>query len=105
MVRPIVAALVSAALWQAVPPPLERFVEASSADERIARAALDRISAGWKDSYAAMIVDTVRFMRPQRRGAEVMAEPQLTLDDERGTSGPDRPFNDVSNFVKRDMPK
>ena len=56
--RQMVAVVVIAALWPAVPTSLESSVEASSADERIARAALERIGAGWKDSYTAMIVDT-----------------------------------------------
>jgi len=104
MVRPIVAVVVIVALWQAVPPPLESFVEASSADERIARAALQRITAGWKDSYAAMFIDMVRFMRPPRRSTEATAEPPLTLDDDRGTSGLERPLNDAPDLANRGSP-
>lgn len=66
MTRPVIVVLVMATLWQArqaATPPLERFVEASSADERIAKAALAQIAAQWKDSYAAMFVDMARLMR------------------------------------------
>lgn len=101
MRRSTVAVVVIAVLWQPVPPPLESFVDASSADDRIAGAALERIGAGWKDSYAAMIVDMARFMTPPRRIADVTAEPQLTADDERGTSGRQRLFNDAPDLAPR----
>src|SRR5712692_6286797 len=103
MIRLVVAVLVVAALRQASPPPLESFVEAASADERIAKSALERIGAGWRDSYAAMFVDMARLMQPQRRSEET-AEPVLTLDDERPTSRLERSFNDAPDLATRGSP-
>ena len=99
-----IVAVVIAALWQSVPPPLERFFEASSADERIAKTALERIGEGWKDSYTAMIVDMARLMRPPRRSAEETAEPLPTLDDERSTSSRERPVNEAPDLAARGSP-
>ena len=69
MPRAVIIALVFATLGyarQTVAPRIERFLEASSADERIAKAALERIASSWKDSYAALFVDMARLMRPPR---------------------------------------
>ncbi|MCA1562657.1 MAG: hypothetical protein LC804_21120 [Acidobacteria bacterium] len=73
---------------QAARPRIERFFEASSADDRTAKAALEQIAAGWKDSYAAMFVDMARLMRPPRRSALETAERPLTVEDERRASSP-----------------
>ncbi len=100
----MVAVVVIAALWQAVPPPIERFVEASSADERIAKFALEQIGAGWKDSYAAMFVDMARLMRPSRRSTEETAESLPTLDDERSTPSRERAVNDAPDLAARGSP-
>ena len=75
--------LAALAMYAAAPPPIERFLEAASADERVAKAALDDLAASWKDSYTAMIIDLARMMRPPRRAADTPFEPVLTVDDER----------------------
>ena len=95
MLRPVIVVLMFATVelaGQAAPPRIERFFEASSADDRTAKAALEQIAAGWNDSYAAMFVDMARLMRPPRRSALETAEPPLTVDDERGASSPERSF-------------
>lgn len=62
----VAAFFASAALSRAADPDIRLFFEAASRDEAEARAALERISAGWRDAYAALIVDLVRFMPPPR---------------------------------------
>ena len=107
MLRPALIVLVFATLGhagQAATPRLERFVEASSADERIARAALEHIAAGWKDSYAAMIVDMTRLMRPPRRSAQQTPERPLSPDDDRGASSPERSDDDALDLTSRGSP-
>src|SRR5688572_22556156 len=46
------------------------FFDAASLDDKVARPALDRLAASWKDSYAAMIIDMVRLMRRAPRQGE-----------------------------------
>jgi hypothetical protein len=46
-------------------PGIDLFFQAAAQDKRTAKQALDRISAGWKDSYSGLIIDLARFMRPQ----------------------------------------
>src|SRR5713226_10652920 len=84
------AVIAATMLSAAPPPPIERFIEASSTDERRAKAALEDLAAAWKHSYTAMIVDMARMMRPRRRVVEAPAEPVLTFDDERSVTGTDR---------------
>src|SRR5688500_15374623 len=43
-------------------PPLELFVAATGADERVARAALATIAASWRDGFAASCVDVARVL-------------------------------------------
>ena len=71
------------------PPPIARFLEAASPDEKTARAALDEIAAGWKDGYAAMIIDLVRLMRGPRQSASEVTEP-TAFDDDLGQTNPNR---------------
>jgi hypothetical protein len=58
-------------------PPLVRFLEAASTDDRVGRAAQDELKRAWKNSYAAIIVDLVRFMRPA--SPVVVDEPVATF--------------------------
>jgi hypothetical protein len=95
----------TSAAWQIGVPPIHRFVEASSADERLAKVALEQIAAGWKDSYAAMFVDMARLMRPSRRNAPTTpADSSQILDDERSAPGPERPFSDPADSPDRGSP-
>jgi hypothetical protein len=45
------------------PPSIDLFVQAASADDRMARSAMDRLAAQWRDSYRPMIIDMVRQLR------------------------------------------
>lgn len=103
--RAVVVLVVTIAVWQTAVPPLRMFVEASSADERIATAALEQIAAGWKDSYAAMFVDMARLMRPSRHIIPTTQtdSPQI-LDDDRSTTAPERGFNDAADVPDRGSP-
>jgi hypothetical protein len=47
-------------------PPLALFFAAASADEKQAKAALERLAEGWQEGYAGMIVDIARFLRGPR---------------------------------------
>jgi hypothetical protein len=77
-----ILALISAAFIVAVagPPPLQRFVEITSTDEKIARAALNDIASQWKDQYAAMLLDVVRLFPTPR--VEGPADSQFLSDEE-----------------------
>jgi len=71
----VAALLASPASSDAADPDIRLFFEAASRDEEEARAALERISAGWRDAYAALIVDLVRLMPPpQRRTGQSFGE-------------------------------
>lgn len=66
-------------------PPLDLFFKAASADERVARAALDALSKQWRDSYTPMIVDIARLLRPAppasvEGGADVVGSPNDAPD-------------------------
>jgi hypothetical protein len=45
------------------PPPLDWFFAAASTDDRVARDAMDRLAASWRDAYAAMVIDMARQLR------------------------------------------
>ncbi len=62
-------------------PPIDLFFAAAGSDERKARPALDEIARGWRDSYAAMIIDLARLMRAAPRDAGSDQPPDLTVDD------------------------
>jgi hypothetical protein len=66
----VAAALVLAAARHAgaQAPDFHLFFDAASTDEKAAKAAMSQIvGAGWRDAYAAMLIDIARFMpRPQR---------------------------------------
>ena len=50
-------------------PDLQQFFLTTSADDDVAEAALDELAAAWRDGYAGMVWDILRFMQPppQRR--------------------------------------
>jgi hypothetical protein len=48
------------------PPDVGLFFQAAGADEKEARRALDAIAGGWRDGYAALLLDIVRFIAPSR---------------------------------------
>ena len=69
-------------------PDIRTFLEAASADEKMAKAALDTLAASWKDGYAPLLVDLARFMRSARRtGPAGDEEPSLDDGDRRGGDG------------------
>ena len=86
--------VVTAAVAVAVPLPLSVFLEAASTNQKAAQAAMTALKEGWKDSYASMIIDLARLMRPARRAPEETMEPLASLDDERSASTPARPSID-----------
>lgn len=45
------------------PPSLDLFFQAADADDRVARKAMDALSAQWRDAYTAMIIDIARQLR------------------------------------------
>ena len=47
------------------PPEIDLFFQAAGKDQKKAAEALDKIESGWQDAYAGLILDLVRFMRPQ----------------------------------------
>jgi hypothetical protein len=63
-------------------PDLRLFIEAASADEKQARAALAELAASWRDGYAPLLVDLARFMRPAPRAPMGSGEPEALLDDD-----------------------
>lgn len=48
------------------PVPIVRFVEAASSERTVSDMALGVIRAGWRDGYAALVIELVRVMRPPR---------------------------------------
>jgi hypothetical protein len=54
------------------PPPAEWFIDAVSADEAVATSALTRLGGRWHDGYAPILIDLLRFTRPD--------EPARTVD-------------------------
>jgi hypothetical protein len=51
-------------------PPVELFFAAASLDERTSRAALDTLTASWRDAYTPLIVDMARLLRPSAPAPE-----------------------------------
>lgn len=80
-----------AALGQSEPPGIDAFLKAASANRREATAAQAEIAAGWRDSYAAMLVDLLdvvqrtrdanprTFMPPERLAEFLEAQTGQTL--------------------------
>ena len=66
----------------ATPPDIRVFLEAASADEKVAQAALRTNAASWKDGYAPLFVDLARFMRGARATGD--EEPSPDDGDRRG---------------------
>jgi hypothetical protein len=62
-------------------PQWQAFLAAASADPKQAQAALTDIAARWRDSYAAMIVDVVRFLPSPRANRTTDEGPWLEFDD------------------------
>jgi hypothetical protein len=62
-------------------PPWQAFIAAASADQKQAQAALAAIAARWRDSYAAMLVDVVRFLPSPRANRAANEGPSLDFDD------------------------
>ena len=58
-------------------PPWQAFLAAASSDQRQAQAALADIAARWKDGYAAMILDVVRFLPSPRTNQTADEGPSL----------------------------
>lgn len=65
-------------------PPWQAFIAAASADAKQAQTAVADIAARWRDSYAAMILDVVRFLPSPRATAAVEESPSRDLDDASG---------------------
>ena len=87
----------------AAPVPLERFVEATWADERAAGTALHEIAAGWKNSYTPMFVDLARMMRPPRAAGGETPRSNSTGDD-RDDADADRPTIVLPDIPDRGSP-
>ncbi|MBI3492155.1 MAG: DUF3179 domain-containing protein [Acidobacteria bacterium] len=82
-VRSIAVVLCGVALSAtASDPPIERFIEATSPDDRIARSAMAQIAAAWKDGYAAMFVDMARLMRRLPPRVSQLPEIPFRIDDD-----------------------
>jgi hypothetical protein len=61
----VVAAMTGSTIVAQRPaPPIARFFEATDPDDRKAARALEDIAGGWKDGYAAIIVDLLRLIAP-----------------------------------------
>jgi hypothetical protein len=67
-------------------PALELFFRAASREEKEANAAIKELAKGWRDDYAAMIVDMARLMRPASRGPDILHEEVPPPDDEAGAA-------------------
>jgi hypothetical protein len=81
------AALAAPDRARAEVPDVALFFDAASTNEKTAEAALTRIqAAGWRDNYAALVVDLARFL-PQRRAGEPGEAPPLGLADEPDRTG------------------
>ncbi len=63
------------------PPPWQAFMAAGGSDRRQAQAALDDIAAGWRDGYAAMLLDVARFLPSPRTVHGPDESPSLDIDD------------------------
>jgi hypothetical protein len=84
-----VAALAAAPWIHAEVPDIGLFFDAASTDENTAEAALARIAAeGWRDNYAALIVDVARFLpRPRPRAGEPAPQAQAGAGDDGDRAG------------------
>lgn len=90
---------------QAEPPGLTSFLEATREDDRIASAALRRISASWGNNYAAMLVDLARMMRGPRRVVSATAdEPATTGFGDSDDAPRGAPRGDAPEIADRGSP-
>jgi len=78
------------------PPPWQAFMAAGGSDRPQAQAALDDIAVGWRDGYAAMILDVARFLPSPRAGAGATESSPLDIDDDAndGRAGALQRFDD-----------
>lgn len=88
-------------------PPLDLFFAVASADDRMARAAMNQLAAQWRDSYAAMIIDMARQLRmaavpaaPSRGGIGSPINP--AEPDDGDISFPSDELGDAAAAVTRD---
>lgn len=105
----IAAAAISAPPPQDAAPPLDWFFSAAGADDRAARAAMDRLSERWRDSYTPMIIDMARQLRPAPRpgsigrGADAAGSPPSPSDTDAGDiTFPDDAFADDAPRMSRE---
>jgi hypothetical protein len=99
----VVAILLSAAGLHAQPPEpqWEAFLVAGERDRRAADAALEVITAAWRDAYAGMIVDVARFLPPPR-GARASDSPDgLDFDDATDGRGGGELGRDMPSAVRQ----
>ncbi|MBI2840981.1 MAG: DUF3179 domain-containing protein [Acidobacteria bacterium] len=68
-------------------PDVNLFFQAAAIDEKQARLALEAIATGWRDGYAAMLVDLARLLPAARDRAPLSLRP-----DDGGPDRPDSPF-------------
>jgi len=77
-------------------PPLDLFFAAAAADDRTARAAMDRLAAVWRDSFTPMIIDLARQLRmappPGAVGADIAVPSTNPAADEEEPGIPADPF-------------
>jgi len=58
----------------AEPPGIELFFQVAQPDQDVAKPALARIAAAWRDDYAALMIDLARLMRPPQASPDLPAE-------------------------------
>ncbi|MCA1584430.1 MAG: DUF3179 domain-containing protein, partial [Acidobacteria bacterium] len=89
----LLSAAVAVALSSSVPtsaqargdePAWQAFLAAAGTDQKQARAALAEIGARWRDGYAAMIVDVIRFLPTPRARQDSEETLPLDVDDADG---------------------
>lgn len=96
MVSALVAGIVSGhgVIQAQEPPPLDLFFAAAAADDRTARAAMNRLAGQWRDAYTPMIIDMARQLRlaaPARfagTGVDLTGSPTNPADDDGDVSFP-----------------
>src|SRR5919106_1006071 len=115
MLTVALAPVTLAASRSAAVPGLDWFFQAAGRDDRVARRALEKIAANWKDSYASMFVDLARLMRPARRPggtAEIAIDDDIERDESapapdafRGAQGPGHPSSVIRARLIRFLEK
>ena len=77
----VVGSLTARAQVRQDEPPWQAFIAAAGSDPKQAQAALADIAARWRDNYAAMIVDIVRFLPSPRANQAADERPSRDVDD------------------------